>query len=161
MLLYHFHAKDQLDKPNLIVMDSHYSHTFNYCYINMMHSCDIKVISIKPHTLHLNQPLDKNPFASLKESFNAEMCKYNHKHSAKALAKEHFFEVFNSAWEKAMTKKNISAGFKHTGLWTPNRHALKSDQLGPSAVSDECELCVGIKNLKLCLAFSFRNLVQF
>ena len=112
MLLYHLHAKGQLDKPNLIVMDSHYSHTFNYCYVNMMYSHDIKVIGIKPHTSHLNKLLDKNPFTSLKESFNAEMCKYNRKHGTKALAKEHFFEVFNIAWEKAMTRKNILAGFK-------------------------------------------------
>ena len=111
-------------------------------------------------TSHLNEPLDKNPFASLKESFNAEMCKYNHRYGTKVLTKEHSFEVFNIAWEKAMTKKNILAGLKYTGLWPPNRHAFKPDQLGPSAVNDKCELCIGIKNLKLCLAFSFRNLVQ-
>ena len=83
----------------------------------MMYTHDIKVIGIKPHTSQLNQLLDKNPFASLKDSFNSKMCKYNQKHGAKALAKEHFFEVFNVAWEKSMTKRNIQAGFKHTGLW--------------------------------------------
>ena len=123
-------------------MDSHHSHTFNYCYMNMMYICDIKVIGIKPHTSHLNQPLDKNPFASLKDSFNSEMYKYNRKHDAKALAKEHFFEVCNVAWEKSMTKRNIQAGFKCTGLWPPNRGVIKPDQLGPSAVSDKCKLCI-------------------
>ena len=70
------------------------------------------------------------------------MCKYNQKHGAKALAKEHFFEVFNVAWEKFMTKRNIQAGFKHRGLWPPNRGAIKPEQLGPSAVSDKCKLCI-------------------
>ena len=106
MLLCHLHAQSQLDRPNLMVMDSHYSHTFNYCYMNMMYTHDIKVIGIKPHTSHLNQPLYKNPFASLKDSFNSEMHKYSQKHGRKALAKEHFFEVFNVAWEKSMTKRN-------------------------------------------------------
>ena len=103
----------------------------------MMYSCDIKVIGIKPHTSHFNKPLDKYPFASLKESFDAEMCKYNRKHGTKALAKEHFLEVFNIAWEKAMTKKNILAWFNCTGLWPPSRHAINPDQLGPSVVSDK------------------------
>ena len=110
--------------------------------MNMMYIRDIKVIGIKPHTCHLSQPLDKNPFASLKDSFNSEMCKYNQMHDTKALAKEHFFQVFNVAWGKSMTKRNIQAGFKHTGLWPPNRGAIKPEQLGPSAVSDECKLCI-------------------
>ena len=35
--LYHLYAAGQLDKPNLIVMDSHYAHTFNYVYMKMMY----------------------------------------------------------------------------------------------------------------------------
>ena len=35
-LIYHLHAAGQLDKPNLILMDSHYSHVFNYCYMKMI-----------------------------------------------------------------------------------------------------------------------------
>ena len=77
MLLYHLHAQGQLDRPNLIVMDSHYSHTFNYCYMNIMYTHDIKLIGIKSQTSHLNQPLHKNLFVSLKDSFNSEMCRYN------------------------------------------------------------------------------------
>ena len=35
MFLYHLHAENQLYKPNLVVMDSHYSHTFNYLYMKV------------------------------------------------------------------------------------------------------------------------------
>ena len=44
MLLCHLHTQGQLDRPKLIVMDSHYSHTFNYCYMNMMYTHDCKVL---------------------------------------------------------------------------------------------------------------------
>ena len=37
---------------------------------------------------------------------------------------------------------NIQTGFKHTGLWPPNRGTIKPDQLGPSAVSDKCKLFI-------------------
>ena len=53
-LIYHLHAAGQLDKLNLILMDSHYSHVFNYCYMKMMFDKDIKVMA-----------LDKNPFIQL------------------------------------------------------------------------------------------------
>ena len=48
MFLYHLHAENQLDKPNLVVvMDSHYSHTFNYLYMKAMYEWDVKVMGIK------------------------------------------------------------------------------------------------------------------
>ena len=140
MFLYHLHAENQLDKPNLVVMDSHYSHTFNYLYMKVMYERDVKVMGIKPHTSHLIQALDRNPFSAFKDAFNAELHKYNHKHGGKYLKKEDFFIVFNVAWEKAMTKKNIIAGFKRSGLWPINRHVITPEQLGPSAVSDKSEL---------------------
>ena len=141
MFLYHLHAeKNQLDKPNLVVMDSHYSHTFNYLYMKVMYERDVKVMGIKPHTSHLIQALDRNPFSAFKDAFNAELHKYNCKHGGKYLKKEDFFIVFNVAWEKAMTKKNIIAGFKRSGLWPINRHVITPEQLGPSAVSDKSEL---------------------
>ena len=117
MFLYHLHAENQLDKPNLVVMDSHYSHTFNYLYMKVMYERDVKVMGIKLHTSRLIQALDRNPFSAFNDAFNAELCKYNHKHGGKYLKKEDFFIVFNVAWEKAITKKNIITGFKRSGLW--------------------------------------------
>ena len=76
----------------------------------------------------------------LSKTLNADLCKYNCKHEAKYLKKEDFFTVFNVAWEKAMTKKNIIAGFKRSGLWPVNRHVITPEQLGPSAVSDKSKL---------------------
>ena len=69
-LIYHLHAANQLDKPNLILMDSHYSHVFNYCYMKMMFDKDIKVMALEAHSSHYSQPLDKNPFSAFKNEFN-------------------------------------------------------------------------------------------
>ena len=76
-LIYHLHAVGQLDKPNLILMDSHYSHVFNYCYMKMMCDKDIKVMALEAHSSHYSQPLDKNPFSSFKMEFNNQMKKFN------------------------------------------------------------------------------------
>ena len=37
MLIYHLHTTGQIHKPNLILMDSHFSHVFNYCYMAMIY----------------------------------------------------------------------------------------------------------------------------
>ena len=84
IFLYHLYAVGQLDKPNLIIMDSHYVHTFN---MKMMYERDIKVMGLKPHTSHLIQPLDKNPFSSFKDAFNNALHKYNRCMGAKFLKK--------------------------------------------------------------------------
>ena len=104
-----------------------------------MYERDVKVMGIKTHTSHLIQALDRNPFSTFNDAFNAELHKYKCKHG-KYLKKEDFFIVFNVAWEKAMTKKNIIAGFKRSGLWPINRHVITPEHLGPSAVSDKSEL---------------------
>ena len=73
MLTYNLHGSGQLDKPNLQLMDSHYVHVFNYCFMQMMYCRDIKVFALEPHTSHWGQPLDKNPFLAFKDAFNEGM----------------------------------------------------------------------------------------
>ena len=72
-LIYHLHVVGQLDKLNLILMDSHYSHIFNYCFMKMMFEKDIKVMALEAHSSHYCQPLDKNPFSAFKMEFNNQM----------------------------------------------------------------------------------------
>ena len=120
-LIYHLHAAGQLDKPNLILMDSHYSHVFNYCYMKMMFDKDINVMALEAHSSHSAQPLDKNPFSAFKQEFNFQMKRFNRSVGGRAITKQEFFPVFNIAWNRAMTPANIKAGFKRSGVLAP-RH---------------------------------------
>ena len=126
-LIFHLHSQGQLDKPNLILMDSHYSHIFNYCYMKMMFDRDIKVMALEAHSSHWAQPLDKNPFSAFKTEFNYEMKNFNRSVGGRAINKAEFFMVFNLAWNRAMTPNNIRAGFKRTGIWPPNMHAIPQE----------------------------------
>ena len=113
-----------LDKPNLILMDSHYSHVFNYCYMKTMFDKDIKVMALEAHSSHYSQPLDKNPFSSFKIEFNNQMKKFNRTSGGRAITKAEFFPVFNLAWNRSMIAENIKAGFNRTGIWPPDSEAL-------------------------------------
>ena len=101
MLIYHLHTTGQIHKPNLILMDSHYSHVFNYCYMAMMYDRLVKMFTIEPHSSHWGQPLDKNPFSGFKHTFNEAIRKFNH--ATWGITKSEFFSVFNIAWEKSIT----------------------------------------------------------
>ena len=141
MLIYHLHTTGQIHKPNLILMDSHYSHVFNYCYMAMMYDRLVKVFAIEPHSSHWGQPLDKNPFLGFKHAFNEAIRKFNHATCGRGITKSEFFSVFNIAWEKAMTPSNIKAGFKRTGIWPINRAAI------PSYVSEPSKMCEFLSSL--------------
>ena len=123
-LIYHLHAVGQLDKLNLILMDSYYSHVFNYCFIKMMFDKDIKVMALEAHSSYYSQPLDKNPFSTFKMEFNNEIKRFNRSLGSRAITKAEFFPVFNLVRNKAMTPENIKAGFKRTGIWPPNTDDL-------------------------------------
>ena len=139
-LIYHLHAVGQLDKPNLILMDSHYSHVFNYCFMKMMFDKDIKIMALEAHSSHYSQPLDKNPFSSFKMEFNNQMKKFNRASGCRAITKAEFFPVFNMAWNRSMTADNIKAGFKRTGIWPPNSDALPEELFGVNKQSESSGL---------------------
>ena len=116
MLIYHLHAAGQLNKPNLLLMDLHYVHVFNYWLMQMVSHQDIKVFMLEPHTSHLT-PSQHSRMPSMK---------FNRRVGERSIQKSEFFSVFNVAWDKAMTSKTIKAGYKRTGIWPVNRAAIPS-----------------------------------
>ena len=102
-LIYHIAEQEPnyLHKGNLLLMDSHYSHIFNYAFMRMMWRRNIKVsepnlelncvfftnslidsviqqvMALEAHSSHVLQPLDKNPFSAFKHCFNSYLRKWN------------------------------------------------------------------------------------
>lgn len=115
--LKHFdsHTKDQkINGWRLLVLDgheSHYSLEFEqYCKNN-----NILTRFIPPHSSHLLQPLDVGVFSPLKKAYGKEIDKLIRAHITH-ITKEDFFPAFRAAFDAAITKKNIQAGFRGTGL---------------------------------------------
>ena len=71
-----------------------------------------------------------------KTEFNFQMKKFNRSVGVRAIRKDEFFLVFNLAWNKAMTQANIQAGFKRTGIWPPNMHAIPEELYSVSKKSE-------------------------
>jgi hypothetical protein len=91
--------------------ESHNSHKFHkYCKEEK-----IIVLCMPPHSSHLLQPLDVGCFSPLKRAYGDEISSLA-RYGTKQIKKEAFLPAFKAAFEKAMTKENICAGFRGAGL---------------------------------------------
>ena len=47
-----------LDRPHLLIEDSHKSHVYNVAFFDLMKEMNIHIMTIPPHTSHIVQALD-------------------------------------------------------------------------------------------------------
>ncbi len=80
---------------------------------------------LPPHTTHLTQPLDKCAFSTLKVHWKQVCHVFLVKNPGRVVTRCDFNLLFSEAWSKAMTMRNVMAGFKTTGIYPFNRNAIK------------------------------------
>ena len=57
-----------LDRPHILLIDSHKTHVYNLPFFDEMWENNIHVMAIPPHTSHIVQALDSTPFAQFKKN---------------------------------------------------------------------------------------------
>lgn len=121
--LKHFLEYAPTSRPLLLLLDGHSSH---YCPEFIRQACDTGVIvfCLPPHSTHVSQPLDASCFHALKSYWDEACDHYMSKNPGKIVTVYNFTELFATAWYKAMTPQNIMSGFRTTGVYPVNRHAI-------------------------------------
>ena len=61
-------ANGLADKTNLLILDGHKSHLYNFSFYKAMRVNNVKILTIPPHTSHIIQPLDSVLFTQFKKS---------------------------------------------------------------------------------------------
>jgi hypothetical protein len=106
----------------LLIVDSYESYNshefYKYCEEEK-----IIVLCMPPHLSHLLQPLDVGCFLPLKRAYGDKINSLS-QYGTKKIKKEAFLPAFKAAFEKAMTKENICAGFRGAGLVPHNLEAV-------------------------------------
>jgi len=110
------------DKANrrtrLLVCDGHDSHIsaefVRYCYEH-----NIALLLLLPHSSHLIQPLDVGVFSSLKAAMRSTLSTI-FRTGILRLQKPEWIQSYSKAREKAMTRRNIEAGWRGAELWPIN-----------------------------------------
>ena len=121
--LRHFLVYAPAGRPLLLLIDGHSSH-FNPEFIRQAASHGVMVFCLPPNTTHVCQPLDNTCFRSLKAFWNEACGDYMGCHPGKVITIYQFSMLFASAFFKAFTPRNITASFRATGVFPPNRRAI-------------------------------------
>ena len=119
----HFMENAVSFRPLLLLLDGHSTH-FEPKSLELARKNEIIVFCLPPHTTHVCQPLDCSFFKPLKEHWRDECHKFYQKNPGLVISKYNFCGIFREAWLKAISPRNIIAGFKKAGIHPINRNKV-------------------------------------
>ena len=111
------------DKPILLSFDGHTSH-LTYIVVKAALENNIIIVCIPPNTSHALQPLDVGVFKNLKLEWKRILSDWYKQSRLTSVDKNVFPRLLKKLWEKLKPEHAI-AGFKGSGLYPPNRNAIK------------------------------------
>ena len=111
-------------RPVVLLMDGHSSH---FCPDMIRMAAEEKVIlfTLPPHTTHLTQPLDKGCFGPFKVAWHQTCHKFCSQNPGRVVTVYDFSKLLSEAWSESMTVKNITSGFKVTGVYPVDKNAVQ------------------------------------
>ena len=102
----------------ILFVDGHSSH-LNMMFIDWCLQNRILLAFYPPHSTHRLQPLDVSVFNPLASFYSQNLNDWIHKtHGVCRMSKRYFYELFWSAWQRALTEKNIKSGWRKAGINT-------------------------------------------
>lgn len=116
-------------KPRILICNGFGTHEtleiLEFCFNN-----NIVLCRLPSHTSHKLQPCDVGVFASLKTAYRDEV-KRLYRGGLDSVGKEHFNSLYMRARERALTKRNITAGWAASGLFPVNPDRVLRDTPKP------------------------------
>ncbi|KAJ8927483.1 hypothetical protein NQ314_020055 [Rhamnusium bicolor] len=121
-LLKHFQKITNASKENstLIHIDNHETHC-SINAINYARNHGIHLLSFPPHTSHKLQPLDVGVYSSFKANCKTAFNNWMATNPGKQITIYNVPALSNIAFKNSFTIKNITSGFKKSGLWPINQ----------------------------------------
>ena len=119
----HFLEHAVARRPLLLLLDGHSTHS-DLTSLKFAHDREITIFCLPPHTTHECQPLDCSLFKPLKDYWRQECHKFYHKNPGTVISQLNFNPAFRDAWLNATTPVNVVSGFRKTGVYPFNRHAI-------------------------------------
>ena len=127
----HFIRYIPLSRPVVLLMDGHSSH---FCpnMIRMAAKEKVILFTLPPNTTHLTQPLDKGCFGPLKVAWRQACHRFCSQNPGRVVSIYDFSALLSEAWGQSITVKNITGGFKVTGVYPVDRCAVQIPGQKPS-----------------------------
>jgi hypothetical protein len=115
---------------HLLILDGHGSHV-TMDVVKTGRAVGLDLLTLPSHTSHAMQPLDVSCFKPFKQAFRLLLDVWTLHNKSCGASKEVLATWISLALEKALTEKNITSGFRSTGIFSYNPRAM-DDKMGPS-----------------------------
>ncbi|KAK7112485.1 hypothetical protein V1264_011935 [Littorina saxatilis] len=126
------HVKPSPDRPVLLIMDGHASHTRSLSAIDFASENGIVMLSLPPHATARLQPLDVAFFKPLQTFFIQEQETWMRTNPWRKITAFQIAGIFNKANVRAASMATAAKGFETTGIWPCNRHVFGEVDFLPS-----------------------------
>lgn len=129
-------ANPSHDRPVLLLLDGHCSHTKSIDLINLAREKNVIMLTFPPHTTHRLQPLDVTVMAPLSTFYEQEVRKWLFNHPGRVVTIYEVGKLFNTAFQRAALVQTAVNGFRQTGIFPFNPHVFPEHLFAPSITTD-------------------------
>lgn len=129
------HTKCTPDNPMLLILDNLKAH-ISFKAVEKARSNGIVLLTLPPHTSHRMQPLDMTVYGPFKTLYSRALDGWMRSNPGKTVSIYQIAGLVNEAFLSAVTPRNITSGFKFTGIFPYNRDIFPEEAFAPSMVSD-------------------------
>ena len=112
-------------RRHLLILDGHNSHVT----LEVVHKCrevELNLLTLPSYTSHRLQPLDVGIFAPFKRYFKRYRDVWSVNNKGKGASQQTLAMWVSKALERALTTRNITAGFHSTGIYLLNCEAMNA-----------------------------------
>jgi hypothetical protein len=120
-------------RRRLLLVDGHNSH-YTRGFLEYARKHRIHILCYPSHSTHIYQGLDVVIFSVLKRRWTKARDEYEHQRGHK-VDKTNFLSVYAQAHTQALSKENIIAAFRKTGIVPLDRNVVTDEMLAPSTTS--------------------------
>lgn len=124
------------DGPLLLILDNLKAH-ISLKAEEIAKSNGIVLLTLPPHTSHRMQPLDVTVFGPFKTQYSRALDGWMRANPGKTVSIYQIAGLVNEAFISAVTPRNITSGFRSTGIFPYNREFFPDEAFAPSMVSDQ------------------------
>jgi hypothetical protein len=127
LLKYARHGSDD-NQPIFLILDGHTTHT-TPTMVKWAQTKGVHLFILPAHSSHILQPLDVAVFGPFKKFYFSECASYMKQNMGKVVTRYEIAQLASRAYLKAMTPWNIVSGFRKTGIFPLNKHAIEAEKL--------------------------------
>lgn len=124
------------DKPVLLLLDGHASHTKSLELINLARERNVILLCFPPHCTHRLQPLDVSLMAPLATFYEQEVRKWLINHPGRCVTIFQVAKLFGTAFQRAAVMQTAINGFQKTGIYPFNRDIFPDYLYAPSETTE-------------------------